>query len=95
MKVDFGPAGKEGFDDDLMIEKGMTAKEAVSLIYPVLSGVTCCSLRDTLEVGGVRVDPAKNQWWICIRNGSRKFSPSHLVLKAGDFVEWKYIEDEQ
>ena len=92
VKVDFGPAGKPAHEEKLFVEKGTTPKEAVSQIFPILSGKTCCSFRDTLEIGGVRVDPAKNRWWTCKLNGSMKVAPSKKKLKPGDVVEWLYLE---
>ncbi len=94
--VDFGPAVKPGVDDPkFFVEKGTTPKEAVSQVFPVLSGKSCCSLRDLLEIGGVRIDPLKNRWWICTLNGSRKFSPKTKKLKRGDRLEWRYIQSTQ
>lgn len=93
LKVDFGPSGKPAHNQALFVEKGTTAKEAVSQVFPVLSGKACCSLRELIAIDGVKIDPAKNRWWICALNGSRKFSPSRKKLKRGDVVEWKYIEE--
>lgn len=95
MKVDFGPAGKPAHSEKLYVEKGTTPKEAVSQVFPVLSGKTCCSFREVMEIGGVRVDPAKNRWWMCRLNGSTKVSPQKKKLKDGDVVEWFYSEDAQ
>lgn len=96
MKVDFGPAGKPGFEDpNFLVEKGTTPKEAVSQVFPILSGKSCCSLRDLLEIGGVRIEPLKNRWWTCTLNGSRKFSPKTKKLKRGDRLEWAYIQNKQ
>lgn len=96
LTVDFGPAGKPRFDDpNFLVEKGTTPKEAVSQVFPVLSGKSCCSLRDLLEIGGVRIDPLKNRWWTCTLNGSRKFSPKTKKLKRGDRLEWAYIQNTQ
>jgi len=93
MKVDFGPAGKTAYDEVVQVEKGTTPKQAVSQIFPVLSGKGCCSLKEVIEIGGVRVDPEKERWWICLVNGSKNISPQRKKLKAGDTVEWKYIQD--
>lgn len=95
VKVDFGPAGKPSHAEKIFVEKGTTPKEAVSQVFPVLSGKTCCSYREIMEIGGVRVDPAKNRWWTCAVNGSKKVSPQKKKLKKGDMVEWVYIQDEQ
>lgn len=96
LKVDFGPAGKPGFEDKkFQIEKDTTAKEAVSQVYPVLSGRGCCSLREVIGIGGVSIDPLKNRWWVCELNGTRKFSPHKKKLEPGDRVEWKYIQNAQ
>ncbi len=92
MKVDFGPAGKPAHDETLYVEKGTTPKEAVSQVFPVLSGKACCSLREVIEIGGVRVDPAKELWWICKVNGSKNISPQKKKLKPDDVVEWNYIQ---
>lgn len=94
MKVDFGPAGKPVHEEKLYVEKGTTPKEAVSQVFPVLSGKACCSFREVIEIGGVRVDPEKKLWWICKLNGSKNVSPQKKKLKTGDIVEWKYIQDD-
>ena len=93
MKVDFGPAGKSAYAKTIYAEKGMTPKEAVSQAFPILSGKSCCSLREVLEIDGVRVEPSKGRWWICLVNGSKNISPQRKKLKPGDAVEWKYIQD--
>ena len=95
MKVDFGPANKPVYDQMITVERGTTPKEAVSQVFPVLSGVACCSFRDVIEIGGVKINPAKNMWWTCALNGSKKISPQKKKLKPGDRVEWKYIQDAQ
>lgn len=91
LKVDFGPAGKAAYNGTVQVEKGTTPKQAVSQVFPVLSGKGCCSLKEVIEIGGVRVDPEKERWWICLVNGSKNISPHQKRLKAGDVVEWKYI----
>lgn len=95
MKVDFGPAQKAGFSETLIVEKGTTPKEAVSQVFPVLSGMACCSLREVLEIGGVKIDPARNRWWVCRLNGSSNVKPYKTRLKPGDVVEWVYVEEAQ
>ena len=95
IKVDFGPAGKSAHEETLYVEKGTTPKEAVSQVFPILSGKTCCSFREIMEIDGVKVNPAKNLWWTCTVNGSKKISPHKNKLKRGDIVEWKYIQDSQ
>ena len=95
VKVDFGPAGKPAHEETIYVEKGTTPKEAVSQVFPVLSGKACCSFREILEIGGVKINPAKNRWWICLVNGSKKVSPQKKKLKQGDVVEWKYVQDSQ
>ncbi|MBI4000079.1 MAG: hypothetical protein HY351_05630 [Candidatus Omnitrophica bacterium] len=93
MKVNFGSADKPAYDETIYVEKGTTPKEAVSQVFPVLSGKSCCSLKEVSEIGGIRVDPSKNHWWICLVNGSKNVSPQKKRLKLGDVVEWKYIQD--
>ncbi|MBI3307488.1 MAG: hypothetical protein HYZ84_06770 [Candidatus Omnitrophica bacterium] len=93
--VDFGPAGKPKYDDTITVEKGTTPKEAVSQVFPILSGKTCCSLREIMAIDGVKVDPVKNWWWTCSVNGSKKVSPRKKKLKRGDVLEWKYVEELQ
>ncbi len=95
IKVDFGPAEKPVHEETIYIEAGTTPKEAVSQVFPILSGKTCCSFREIMEIGGVRVNPAKNLWWTCAVNGSKKVSPQKKKLKQGDVVEWKYVEESQ
>ena len=95
LKVDFGPAGKLAHEEKIVVEKGTTPKEAVSQVFAVQSGKTCCSFREVLGIDGVKIDPSRNRWWICELNGSRKVAPARKKLKSGDVVEWKYIEDSQ
>ncbi len=95
IKVDFGPAGKPLHEEKLYVEKGTTPKEAVSQVFPVLSGKACCSPRELIAIDGVKIDPAKNRWWTCVLNGSKKFSPQKKKLKSGDRLEWKYVEEAQ
>lgn len=95
VRVDFGPADKPAHEEKIFVEKGTTPKEAVSQIFPVLSGKTCCSFREIMAIDGVKVDPAKNRWWTCAVNGSKKVSPQKKKLKSGDRVEWVYSEDGQ
>ena len=95
MRVDFGPANKPAHAEKLYVERGTTPKEAVSQVFPILSGKACCSFRDLIAIDGVKIDPAKNRWWICLLNGSKDVSPQKYKLKPGDVVEWQYIEDNQ
>lgn len=96
LRVDFGPEDKPAFEDkNFYIERGTTPKEAVSQVFPVLSGRSCCSLREVIAIDGIAVDPLKNKWWVCELNGSRKFSPHKKTLKPGDAVTWKYIQNTQ
>lgn len=96
LKVDFGPSGKLAHEWKLEVEDGTTANEVVSRIFPVRSGMSCCSLRELIEIDGVAIDPAKNRWWTCSINSSKRgFTPHRTKLKAGDVVEWKFIEDSQ
>ena len=95
LTIDFGPAGKPTYDKDLEVEKGSTPKDVVSQAFPIQSGKTCCSFREIKSIDGVKVDPAKNQWWTCSVNDSKKISPQRKKLKAGDKVLWKYIEESQ
>lgn len=91
LKVDFGPAGKPFYEGKVTVEEDTTAKEALSQVFAIRTGTVCCSLRDVSEVDGVEVVPEKNWWWICLRNGSKNFSPRRDKLKEGDVIEWKYI----
>ena len=94
LKVDFGPAGKPVHTETLQIEEGTTPKEAISQVFPILSGKSCCSFREVIAIDGVKVDPMKKRWWICLINGNKKdTSPHQTLLKAGDAVEWQYIQD--
>lgn len=95
MSVDFGPAAKTGFKETVYVEKGTTPKEAVSQVFPILSGKSCCSLREVIAIDGVKVEPSKGKWWICLVNGSKKISPQEKKLAPHDKLEWKYIQDEE
>ena len=93
MEVDFGPAGKPSSGQTLYVETGSTPKEAVSQVFPILSGMSCCSVKEVLSIDGVRVEPLKSLWWVCLLNGSKNISPQKKKLKAGDVVEWKFIHE--
>ena len=92
MIVDFGPAGKPAFEGTVEVEEGTTPKEAVSQVFPIKSGKSCCSVRELIEIDGVHVDPAKQWWWTCLVNGSKKISPQKKKLEPNDRVEWRFIE---
>lgn len=96
LAVDFGPANKPAHQEIVEVEQGTTAKDAVSQVFPIRSGKSCCSLREVIEIDGVAIDPAKSWWWTCSVNGSRKgVTPHRIKLKPGDLVEWKYVQSVQ
>ncbi len=95
IRVDFGPAGLPAREERLLIDAGSTPKDAVSILFPIQSGATCCNTREVASINGVRPDPAKNRWWTCRLNGSRAVSPFRTELNAEDRVEWAYIEQPQ
>ena len=95
VRVDFGPAGKPAREERLMVDKGSTPKDAVSLLFPIQSGATCCNTRELAAIDGVWADPAHNQWWTCRLNGKSDFSPFLKELAAEDRVEWTYVEQLQ
>jgi hypothetical protein len=75
------------------VDRKPTPKEAVSLVFPVMSGKVCSSIHDLLEIDGVRPDATKNYWWILTVNGSRRVSPYRTRLERGDVVEWRYLKE--
>jgi hypothetical protein len=93
VRVDFGPAGKPSREERMLVDRGSTPKDAVSLLFPIQSGAVCCNTREVEAIDGVRPDPATNRWWTCRLNGSRKVSPFRTPLKSGDLVEWIYLEE--
>ncbi len=95
VRVDFGPLDREGREELLMVDEGSTPKDVVSMLFPFRSGVVCCKTREIFEIDGVRPDQAKNRWWSCELNDSRKLSPFQTVLKPNDRVAWNYIEVSQ
>lgn len=95
VRVDFGPAGKPAREERLLVDKGSTPKDAVSLLFPIQSGATCCNTRELAAIDGVRSDPATNRWWTCRLNGQGNFSPFLKELAAEDRVEWTYVEQSQ
>lgn len=96
LRVDFGPAGKEGRVEKLEVTKGSTPKDAVSMVFPVMTGYACCDTREVIAVDGTIINPAENLWWVCEVNGDRrKVSPHKTKLKAGDRVEWKFVAEAQ
>lgn len=95
VKVDFGPANKPAQEQRLMVDEGSTAKDVVSLLFPIQSGATCCNTRELAAIDGVWADPAQNRWWTCRVNGSTKIGPFRTELHSGDQVEWMYVERAQ
>ena len=95
VRVDFGPAGKPAREERLMVDKGSTPKDAVSLLFPIQSGATCCNTRELASIDGVRSDPTTNRWWTFRLNGQTNFSPFLKELVAEDTVEWTYIGQPQ
>lgn len=95
VRVDFGPAGKPAREERLMVDKGSTPKDVVSLLFPIQSGTTCCNTRELSTIDGVRSDPAMNLWWTCRLNGQSNFSPFLKEVEAEDRIEWIYVEQLQ
>lgn len=95
VRVDFGPAGREGREEHVLVDRDSTAKDVVSLFFPIQSAATCCNTRELAAIDGVWTDPAQNRWWTCRVNGSTKISPFQTVLHAGDQVEWIFVEQSQ
>ena len=95
VRVDFGPAARPLREAHLAVDQGSTPKDVLSLLVPIESGAICCNTREVAVIDGIRSDPAKNRWWICQVNGSRKINPFQTGVKAGDAVEWIYREDSQ
>ena len=95
VRVDFGPAGKPVREEQFMVDEGSTAKDAVSLLFPVRSGAMCCNTRELAAIDEVWSDPASNTWWTCRINGSTKIGPFRTELKPNDTVEWVYIAQSQ
>lgn len=93
IKVDFGSSGKPALTQILEVDRKTSPKEAVSLIFPVMSGKVCSSIHDLLSIDGVRSDASKDLWWICTVNGSRKVSAYRTRLKKGDRLEWRYLKE--
>jgi hypothetical protein len=95
VKVDFGPAKKPAHEQRMMVDEGSTAKDVVSLLFPIQSGATCCNTRELAAIDGIWADPAQNTWWTCRINGSTKIGPFLTELHAGDHVEWVYVKQAQ
>ena len=92
VRVDFGPLGKPPLEESILLTRGSTPKDAVSVLYPVKSGMVCCDTREVAEIDGVPIDAAKNRWWMVKVNGNGNVSPFHTKLQAGDRIEWLYTE---
>jgi hypothetical protein len=94
LEVDFGPANKSTYKETFTTEEGATPKDVVSQVFPIRSGISCCSHRDVREIDGVANDPTKNQWWICKINGAKtmKGFPHAVKVEPGDVVTWCYIQ---
>lgn len=95
VRIDFGPADKPAREAQLLVDKGSTPKDALSMVVPIQSGEVCCNTREVASIDGIRPDPAKNRWWSCRLNGATNFSPFLKALQAGDRVEWVYSEQVQ
>jgi len=96
LRVDFGVAGRPAYEGELLVDRGSTPKDAVSMVFPIQSGSICCNTREISAIDGVRADPASNRWWTCRLNGARKrVSPFRTALRRGDVVAWIYVEQPQ
>ena len=95
VRIDFGPADKPGREERLLVDKGSTPKDALSMVVPIQSGEVCCNTREVAAIDGIRPDPTKNRWWNCRLNDTTNFSPFLKELQAGDKVEWIYSEQLQ
>lgn len=96
LRVDFGPAGKPAYEGELLVDRGSTPKDAVSVVFPIQSGSICCNTREISAINGVRAEPSLNRWWTCRIQGRRKgVSPFRTALRPGDEVSWIYVEQPQ
>jgi hypothetical protein len=93
VRVDFGPVKRPAARRTLVVERGITPKDAVSIVFPIQSGKSCCSMREVKSIAGVASNANKKRWWKCFVNGKGKtVSPHRTRLKPKDVVEWKYID---
>ena len=96
VRVDFGPAEMPTIEKEIMIPEGATPKEALKRVCPIEAGAACCHPAEVKGINGISMDPMRNRWWILKINGSKKnASPHKSHLKAGDRMEWIYLEDKQ
>lgn len=96
VRIDFGPAAKPSVAKEITIPEGITPKEALRKICPILEGSACCDPAEVKGIDGVTIDPMQNRWWRLKINGTaKKASPHKSHLKAGDVMEWVYFEDKQ
>ncbi len=96
VRVDFGPAHKPVKVQKVMVRESSSPKDALRELFPVEQGSTCCHPEEVKGIDGISVDPLKNRWWRLMINGTGKnASPHKSHLKAGDLMEWVYIEDAQ
>lgn len=96
VRIDYGPAGKPPLEKEIQIRERATPKEVLKQIVPVVEGSACCDPAEVKGIDGVTIDPLANRWWTLKINGTKKnASPHKSHLKAGDRMEWEYIEDRQ
>ena len=95
VRVEFGPANKPSKEAELMVDRGSTPKDVVSILFPIQSGEVCCNTREIASIDGVRPDPSRNRWWNCRLNGSTNVGAFRTELKPHDRVEWFYHEQSQ
>lgn len=94
--IDFGPAGKPLVEKEIKVPEGATPKQALQGMIPIVEGSACCDPAEVKGIDGVAIDPLENRWWILKINGTKKnASPHKSHLKAGDRMEWIYLEDLQ
>lgn len=89
--VDFGPANRPSFREDIRVTKGSTPRDVVSIFFPIKSGAVCCDTREVNEIEGVSTDPVRSRFWVVDVNGSRNVSPFRTQVRRGDVVRWTYV----
>ena len=91
MVVEFGPANKPAFQEDVSVTKGSTPRDVVSIFFPVKSGAVCCDTREVTEIDGASTDPTRGRFWVVEVSGSKDVSPYKTEVKPDDVVRWTYV----
>jgi uncharacterized protein DUF4430 len=92
--IDFGPAGKQGFEKMVTVSEKSTVLDALSISVPVVTSHRYGMDHFVEEIDGIKNEFAHDRGWHFEVNGYRSNVPAERYLvKNGDWIKWSYLAE--